>query len=325
MKKIKIAVIGTGHLGQHHAKILSRLKRAELVGIADIDPKTAKSIAKECRTKAYFTHKDLLGKVDAVSIAVPTVSHRDIAKDFMETGVHCLIEKPIASTVAEADELINLARAKNIVLQVGHIEHFNAAIQKLKQIVNRPMFVESHRLGPFSPRVKDIGVVHDLMIHDIDIIMRIVDSPIESFDAVGVPILTDKEDIANVRIRFQNGCTANVTVSRVTPKPMRKIRIFQKDAYISIDYREQSLQIYRKVDEPHTKPGEMPVKIVNDSISLKGVNQLELELEHFLDCVEQGKTPEVTGEQARNALEIISRISEQIRDKIFTWAPKISS
>ena len=325
MDKIRITVVGTGHLGQHHARILSKLPRCQLVGIADIDEKTAKSVAKECHTTPYFHHKFLLNAVDAVSIAVPTVSHYAVAKEFLEHGVHTFIEKPITTTVAEADDLIRQAREKKLILQVGHIEHFNPAILKLKEIVERPMFVESHRLGPFTPRVKDIGVVHDLMIHDIDIIMRIVDSPIESFDAVGVPILTDKEDIANVRIRFQNGCTANVTVSRVTPKPMRKIRIFQKDTYISIDYRDQAMEIYRKIPVPHPKPGEVPAKIVRDSMKLKERNQLELELEHFLDCVEKGSTPVVTGEQARDALDIITRISEQIKEKIKMWAPRISS
>jgi predicted dehydrogenase len=325
MQKIRIGVVGTGHLGKFHAHILSGMKRCELAGIADTNEKVATKIAKECKTKSYFHHTLLLGKVDAISIAVPTISHFLVAKDFLESGVHTFIEKPITTTVAEANELIDLAKKKNLILQVGHIEHFNAAILKLKDIVDRPMFVECHRLGPFLPRVKDIGVIHDLMIHDIDIIMRIVNSPMESFDAVGVPILTDKEDIANVRIRFQNGCTANVTVSRVTPKPMRKIRIFQKDAYISIDYRDQSMEVYRKIPVPHPKPGEVPARIVRTKIPLKAKNQLELELDHFLDCVETGKEPVVTGEQARDALDIIDRISEQIKDKIKTWAPRISS
>jgi len=325
MKNIRIGVVGTGHLGKFHAHILAKMKRCQLVGIADINEKVAKAIGKECKTQACFRHTDLLDKLDAVSIVVPTISHYPVAKDFLESGVHTFIEKPITTSVAEADALIDLAKRKNLILQVGHIEHFNAAILKLKDLVDRPMFVECHRLGPFIPRVKDIGVIHDLMIHDIDIIMRIVNSPIESFDAVGVPILTDKEDIANVRIRFQNGCTANVTVSRVTPKPMRKIRIFQKDAYISIDYRDQSMEVYRKVPVAHPKPGEVPARIVNNRIRLKVKNQLELELNHFLDCVETGQEPVVTGEQARDALDIINRISDQIKDKIKTWAPRISS
>ncbi len=325
MKKVKIGVVGTGHLGQYHARILAKIPRCDLVGIADINKKTARRVAKACHTQTYFHHKHLLDEVDAISIAVPTISHHAIAKDFLEHGVHTFIEKPITTTVADADDLIKLAREKNLILQVGHIEHFNAAILKLKDIVEHPMFVESHRLGPFAPRVKDIGVVLDLMIHDIDIILRIVNSPVESFDAVGVPILTDKEDIANVRIRFKNGCTANVTVSRVTPKPMRKIRIFQRDTYISIDYRNQSMEVYKKVAVPNPKPGEMPAKIVRSKIRLRGKNQLELELNHFLDCVQNGETPVVTGEQARDALDAINRISNQIKEKLKTWAPKISS
>jgi len=324
MKNIRIGVVGTGHLGQYHARILAKIKNCELVGIADIDKKVARRIAHVCKTEAFFDHKDLLDKVDAISIAVPTIHHFPVAKDFLNNEVHSFIEKPITTTVEEADELIAMAKKKKLVLQVGHIEHFNAAILKLKSIVERPMFVESHRLGPFLPRVKDIGVVLDLMIHDIDIIMRIVNSPIESFDAVGVPILTDKEDIANVRIRFKNGCTANVTVSRVTPKPMRKIRIFQRDAYISIDYRSQSMEVYRKVPVKHPKRGQIPARIVRKKIRLKVKNQLELELKHFLDCVEKDLQPVVSGEQARDALDTISRISNQIKEKIQTWAPKIS-
>jgi len=325
MKKIRVGVIGTGHLGQHHARILSKIPRCELVGIADIDPKIARKVAKSCNTQAFHHHKHLLEEVDAISIAVPTISHFEVAKAFLEHGVHTFLEKPITRTVEEADEIIALAKKNNLILQVGHIEHFNPAILKLKDIVDHPLFVESHRMGPFSPRVKDIGVVHDLMIHDIDIILRIVGDPIESFDAVGVPILTDKEDIANVRIRFKHGCTANVTVSRVTPKPMRKIRIFQKDTYISIDYKDQDMEIYRKVPVPNPKPGELPAKIVRNKIRLKVRNQLELELKHFLECVEKGSTPVVSGEQAREALDFITRISDQIKDKFKTWAPKISS
>ncbi|HPB31379.1 MAG TPA: Gfo/Idh/MocA family oxidoreductase [Candidatus Sumerlaeota bacterium] len=325
MKKIRVGVVGTGHLGQHHARILSKMANCELVGVADTDEKTARSVAKDCKTQAFYHHRHLLDCIDAVSIAVPTVSHFEVAKDFFNNGVHVFLEKPITKTVEEADELIALARQKGLIFQVGHIEHFNPAILKLKEIVDRPLFVESHRLGPFSPRVKDIGVVHDLMIHDIDIILRIVDSPVESFDAVGVPILTDKEDIANVRIRFKSGCTANVTVSRVTPKPMRKIRIFQKDNYISIDYSTQSMEVYTKVPVPNPKPGEVPAKIVRKAIKIRTQNQLELELDHFLDCVEKGRTPVVTGEQAREALQTITQISDQIREKITTWAPVISS
>jgi predicted dehydrogenase len=322
MKKIRIGVVGTGHLGQHHARLLSKMSRCELVGIADIDEKTAKKNAKACKTQAFFNHKHLIEEVDAISIAVPTVSHYSVAKDFMNQGVHTFIEKPITATIKEADELIAIAKEKGIIFQVGHIEHFNAAILKLKDIVDQPLFVESHRMGPFAPRVKDIGVIHDLMIHDIDIILRIVNSPIVSFDAVGVPILTDKEDIANVRIVFKNGCTANVTVSRVTPTPMRKIRIFQRDCYISINYQKQSMEIYKKVNVPKPRPGEVPAKIVHNKISIKVKNQLELELSHFLDCVEKGISPVVTGEQARDALYFITQIADQVKDKLKTWVPK---
>ncbi len=250
-----------------------------------------------------------------MSIAVPTVSHFEVASAFLGAGVPCLVEKPICSTIKDAAALVQIAREKDVILQVGHIEHFNVAVQKMKEIVKTPRFIECHRLGPYDPRVKDIGVVLDLMIHDIDIILRIVNSPIESFDAVGVGIMSEKEDIANVRIRFAKGCIANITCSRVTPKPMRKLRIWQDDAYISLDYRKQNMEIYRRVPVEDARPGEPPWKIVSHHTRLRHEEPLKLEIDHFLRCIEEGQRPATTGEQAMAALKVVIEITKNIRER----------
>jgi predicted dehydrogenase len=316
MKKIKVGVVGVGRLGQHHARIYAQNPKCELVGVVDIDKKTATRIAQMYHTQSFFDYHDVLDKVDAVSIAVPTVLHYEIGKAFLENSIHSLIEKPITQTVQEAHELVQVARQKNMILQVGHIERFNAAIRKLRKIIKRPWFIESHRLGAFEPRVKDIGVVLDLMIHDIDIILYLVKSPIKKIEALGVPILTDKEDIANARIRFENGCVANIVVSRVTPKEMRKIRIFQQDAYISIDYRKQSMEVYEKVPLPNPRKGEPLAQIVRKKVRVKSHEPLKMELEHFIDCVSKGVQPDISGEEARDALQIAVKISEEIRSQV---------
>ncbi|GAB4312135.1 MAG: Gfo/Idh/MocA family oxidoreductase [Candidatus Sumerlaeia bacterium] len=316
MEKLRVGVIGVGHLGQHHARIYSEHKRCHLVGVVDINQKRAAEIAARCRTQSFFDHKVILGMVDAVSIAVPTVSHYAIARDFLEAGVHVLVEKPIANSVSEASALIQLAKEKNRVLQVGHIEHFNAAIQYAKSILSRPLFVETHRLGPYDPRVKDIGVVLDLMIHDIDIILQLVNSHIVEMDAVGVNILSSKEDVANVHLKFENGCTANVTVSRVYPKFMRKVRVFQDNAYISIDCKRQIVEVHRRQPAGRAGQGEPPYKIVTEKRKFRSKEPLKMEIDHFLECVQEGKKPYVTGEQARNALEVVVHITEMIYDRI---------
>ena len=313
MQKIRVGVIGVGHLGQHHARIFSENPRCELVGVVDLNESAAARIAKACRTKSFVDHRCLLGLVDAVSVAVPTATHFEVAKDFLEAGVHVLVEKPIASNVREARGLINLARKHKCILQVGHIERFNAAVRKLRDILTAPRFVECHRVGPYDPRVRDVGVVLDLMIHDLDILLQISQAPIATFEAVGVPILSPSEDIANVRIKFADGCIANVTASRVTPSKMRKLRIWQDDAYISLDYDRQSMEIYRRVELPQGKDGAPRFEIVRKRIRVKMEDKLTLELDHFLDCVEQGTRPLVDGEAATQALELAVQIAEQIR------------
>ena len=313
MQTLRIGVVGVGHLGQHHARNYSEMEGCRLVGVADVDRKAATRVAGQMRTQAFFDHKLLLGEIDAVSVVVPTVAHYEVAKEFLDAGVHVMIEKPITSTIEEARALINLAREKNLILQVGHIERFNVAIIKMQEILTNPGFIESHRLGPYDPRVRDVGVVLDLMIHDIDIILQLVNAPIASIDAVGVSILSPREDIANARIKFANGCTANLTVSRVTPNRMRKIRIFQANTYVSVDYMKQSMEVYQTVPIPDSAPGEPKSQIVRKRLRLKKEEPLRRELVHFLQCVLEGNQPAVTGEHGHNALDVAIQIVEQIQ------------
>jgi predicted dehydrogenase len=310
MGKIRVGVIGVGHLGQHHARNYYEIEECTLVGVADLNAKAASEIAKKFHTQAYSDHKKLIGQVDAVSIVVPTVAHHAVAKDFIEAGVHVMIEKPITSTVAQARELIDLAKERKLIVQVGHIERFNVAVIKLQEVLTNPAFIESHRMGPYDPRVKDVGVILDLMIHDIDIVLQLVNSSIVSIDAVGVPILSPREDIANARIKFANGCTANLTVSRVTPNRMRKIRIFQPNTYVSVDYMKQSMEIYQKVGIDSPGKGEPEAQIVRKRLRLKKEEPLKRELLHFLSCVREGREPAVTAEHGQNALEIAIQVVE---------------
>ena len=313
--KLRVGVIGVGHLGQHHARNYAENPRCELVMVADNNGHQGRTIARTYNAKATKDYRDLIGEVDAVSIATPTVTHFEIAQAMLENGIHCLVEKPICNSVIDAAKLTALARRKNLVLQVGHIEHFNVAVQKFKEILTTPRFIECHRQGPFNPRVKDVGVVLDLMIHDIDIILRIVNSKITKIEAVGVAILTEKEDIANARLHFESGCIANVTVSRVTPKPLRKLRVFQDDAYISLDYQGQTMEVFRR--KPRLEklaPGDPKYFIESKKIRVKREEPLKLELDHFLDCIEKNNLdPQTTGEQAMEALDVVIKITEIIR------------
>lgn len=314
--KTRVGVIGVGHLGQHHARNYYQNEKADLVYICDTNGHQGRKIARSYGAKATKNYTDLIGKVDAVSIATPTVSHFEIAKTMLDNGIHCLVEKPITTNVTDARALTDLAKKTGLVLQIGHIEHFNSAVLRFKDLLTTPRFIECHRQGPFDPRVKDIGVVLDLMIHDIDIIMRIVNAPIEKIEAVGVAILTEKEDIANARIHFSTGCIANITVSRVTPKPLRKLRVFQDDAYISLDYRKQTMEVFRRHKIENPKSGEPKFFIKSERKRVKKQEPLKLELDHFIDCVlKENLTPQTTGEQAMAALEVVIQITEQIRSR----------
>jgi len=291
-------------LGLRHAEVYSRLPGVELVGVCDIIEHRAKEAAHQLKTHAYTDHRKLLKLVNAASIVVPSQTHYSIAKDFLENHVDLLIEKPITTNVADADHLLALAEKNNLTLQVGHIERFNSAIRTIKNIIKAPRFIECHRLGPYDPRVVDTGVTLDLMIHDIDIVLDLVKSPIKHVDSVGAFILSKTEDIANARIRFENKCVCDLTASRVTKDTMRKIRIFQDDAYISLDYVTQEALIYTK-ENSH---------IHHRKIDITKSDSLKEELGDFVHCVQTRKRPLVSGKEARDALALALQISKQIKD-----------
>ena len=301
-KPLKIAVVGVGHLGQHHARHYASLPECELVGIADTDA-SKKSIADEHKVPFTQDFHELIGKAEAISVAAPTSLHYEIAKDLLNAGIHILIEKPITDNLKQADELIQLAKSKKLCLQVGHIERFNAGFQEVKKIAEKLRFIEIHRLGPFTSRISDCGVVLDLMIHDLDIVLGLMDSPVSYIDAVGVNVVTSYEDIANVRLRFENGCVVNLTASRLTPEGQRKIRIFQENAYISLDYENQKAQIFTREDND----------IHHQAIDIKKEEPLKKELQEFVDLVRSGKGIGKPDIAARNALELALRITEQIK------------
>lgn len=302
MEKVKVGVIGVGALGSCHARIYSKLPNVELVGVADIDIAKAKDIGLLYDTTYTKDYRELLDKIDAASIVVPTEKHFDIAKDALNKNIHTLVEKPFTKTLQQADEITSLAESKNLILQVGHVERFNSAIRAIKKVCKIPRFIECHRLGPFKTRSLDIGVVLDLMIHDIDIILDLVNSEIEYIDAVGANILTPHEDIANARIKFKNKTVCDITVSRVTEDVQRKIRIFQDDAYISIDYVAQQAKIY-------TKKGKI---ITKKELKIEKEMPLEEEIKSFIKCVEDNKKPLVSAREGRAALEVAFRIIEEI-------------
>lgn len=304
-------MIGAGHLGKFHVQKYAQLADCNLVAVVDIDTKTSRSVAEQSGIVPLTDYRELLGEIDAVSIATPTISHHTIALDFLNHGSHVLIEKPITTTVAEADELIKLADSKNLVLQVGHLERFNAALQALEPHLHHPTFIESHRLAPFKPRSLDINVILDLMIHDIDIIMEIVDSEIKEFRVSGTHALTDKSDIANARLEFENGCIANVTASRVSAKTVRKMRIFQDNAYFSVDFSNCMLSIFKKGDK-EMFPG-IP-EIIETRTFYEQNDQLYLEIASFIGSIRNESPVSVTGVAGRRALEMALKISRTLGD-----------
>ena len=313
MKKLRVGVIGVGYLGQFHAEKYARMNEVELVGVVDIDKNRAETIAKNVNTKAYIDHKALFGNVDAVSIAVPTPIHYAIAKDLLKENIDILIEKPITETTEEADELIHLAESRDLVIQVGHLERFNPAIVALKDIVKKPMFIESHRLSIFQGRCMDVSVVLDLMIHDIDLILNFVRSEINAVYASGVPVVSEHVDIANARLGFENGCVANVTASRISTKNERKIRLFQKDAYVSVDFSKKEITAIQH--DGDIDCGLIPGMDIK-RISFETGDALENELKSFVNAVVHRETPEVTAQMGRDALEIALDIVSQIKEGV---------
>lgn len=309
MKKVRVGVVGAGYLGKYHAEKYSQMDDVELAGVVDIDGLQAKKVANSLNTKSYRNYHDLIGKVEAVSIVVPTRAHFSISKDFLENDIDVLIEKPITTTLEQADELIRISETRGLIIQVGHLERFNPAVLALKDMVKNPRFIESHRLSIFKERGIDVSVVLDLMIHDIDIISSLVKSEIKSIHAAGTAIITDRVDIANTRMEFENGCVANVTASRISTKNERKTRLFQRDAYISVDFANHEINIVRKnIDEKNSLIPGMEIK----NLCFTKGDALKDELAAFVKAVGRREVPEVTGQVGRDALKVALSIMEQI-------------
>ncbi|OGP54757.1 MAG: hypothetical protein A2Y65_08670 [Deltaproteobacteria bacterium RBG_13_52_11] len=302
--KIKVGVVGVGYLGKIHAQKYARIPEAELVGVADTDKGRCQEVAAHTNCQPLYSHRDFLGQVKAVSIAVPTLSHYQIAKDFLLAGVDVLLEKPITATVQEAKELNALAREKGVIFQIGHLERFNGALEGMNGVVKTPLLIESYRLSPFSGRGIDVDVTLDLMIHDIDIILSIVRSEIERVEAVGMPFCSPQIDVAHACIIFKNGCVAHISASRIAHEKIRKMIILQEDSYLSVDYMKQSLMITRR-----GKAGRAGMQV--DEV-VRENDPLEMQLKAFLQSVHERTPPVVTGEDGQRALEVALQIADVI-------------
>ncbi|MGA2365285.1 MAG: Gfo/Idh/MocA family oxidoreductase [Steroidobacteraceae bacterium] len=310
MKKIRAAVVGVGYLGRFHAQKYAALPECELTAVVDIDTEVAARVAAELGTRALSDYRELCGQVDAVSVVTPTDSHAEIATALLRTGAHVLVEKPIAQSVQQAQQLIDAARENGLVLQVGHLERFNPAILAAEPLLARARFIECHRLAPFKERGTEVNVVLDLMIHDIDLVQMIIGSPVATLDAVGTPVFSGEIDIANVRLNFENGCVANVTASRVSLKTERKLRVFHDGGYLSIDLQQKILTVIRKRALPATA-GELPVQIEEQSFA-QG-DALLAEIEAFLAAVRGERAVLVSGEDGQRALRTAIAITERMR------------
>ncbi len=311
MKEIRVGVIGVGYLGKFHAEKYAAMEGANLAGVADVNPHTAEEIASRLKTAAYTDHRELIKHIDAASIVVPTPEHFSIAMDCLAEGVDILVEKPMTASLKEADRLIEKAAAQKRILQVGHLERFNPAVDSLKDIVTRPVFIESHRLSLYNERGTDVSVVLDLMIHDIDIILNFVKSGLTEIRAAGLSVISDHVDIANARLAFESGCVANVTASRVSARNERKLRIFQKNAYIAVDFGNSAITVVDK-DKKEGDDGPLP-GLSTHNLSFTKWDALEQELRSFLDCVATRRTPEVSGHEGRQALQTALEVMDQIK------------
>ena len=303
---IKVGVIGVGYLGQYHAEKYMALSGAELVGVMDINPKRAETIAKRCKCEAFPKLEFLLDKVEAVSIVVPTHAHFTVAKTCLETGKHVLLEKPMTTSLEEADTLIDLAHKNNLIFQIGHLERFNPAVIALFPYLDNPLFIESHRLGLSLERGTDVDVILDLMIHDLDVVLAAVPAELVEIRAVGVPVVSKNIDIANVRLEFSNGCVANLTASRISTKKMRKIRFFQKDAYFSLDYAQRELVIVKKESKDL-------LPFSHEVLRFEKNDPLKEEIANFIQCIKEKKSPVISGEDGRNVLAIALEINQCIQ------------
>jgi predicted dehydrogenase len=328
MRRLRVAVVGVGHLGKEHARILSTLPEVELVGVADSNAEQAQAVARRCNTQAFTDYWPLLNLVDAVTIAVPTTWHRDVGVEFLKRGIPALIEKPLATCLEQCDELVELGIKHDTILQVGHIERFNPAFADLEQRNIRPKFIESERLANFSGRSLDIGVVLDLMIHDIDVLLTLVKSPVRSVEAIGVSLFGVHEDMANARLTFENGCVANLKASRASIKPSRKMRIYAPEGYVSLDFHKRHATLVQP--SAQYRHGRLDVRKLDPAmlglfkeqlfgqylevreIDMPEADQLTLELKHFVHCVRTRTQPKVNGADGRNAVELASQILAKI-------------
>ncbi len=306
--KPRVGVVGVGYLGRFHALIYSRLPGVELVGVTDIDGEQARRVGAEAGCASFTDPGALLGRVDAVSVVVPTTAHLDVAAPYLQRGVHMLLEKPIAADAGQGGEIVRLAEQSGAILQIGHLERFNAGIMALAERIDAPRFIEAQRMGGFVERATDVDVVSDLMIHDIDIILALVDSDLADVRAVGTPVLTPHVDIASARLEFQNGTVANVVASRVSDKKTRRIRVFQPHAYLSLDFVDQTLDIAT----PELHPGAARPEIKRTRVAVESVKPLDREIEAFVDCVRRRGRPLVDGRVGLKALQVALTVHERI-------------
>lgn len=317
-EKVRIGIIGTGHMGQYHVNVARQLNAGELVGIYDADPERAKQIGEKHNTKVFSQIDELLKEVDAVVIATPTFLHYSLAKQALEAGKHVLVEKPIAESVAQARELVGISQKNNLILQVGHVERFNGAVLELSKIITSPLLIESRRLSPYNPRIKDVGVVLDMMIHDIDIVLNLVKSPVATVSAKGISVVSDHEDIASVVISFENGCVANMNASRCTQAKIRTLNISEKESYVFLDFTDQEIELHRQASS-NTLLGHGEIKYRQESIVEKIFvhkdNPLKQEHEHFVNCILTPELKYIGGESDITTLDVAHRILEEIKKK----------
>jgi len=317
-EKIRAAVVGTGHMGQYHVALYSEMNDVDLVGIVDASKERADEIASRYSTKGYTEYTELFDKIDVVTIAVPTSLHYEVAKPFLERGIHVLLEKPVANSLEEATELFEIAEKNNVHLQVGHVERFNGAVQEIKKVIKDPLMLEFRRVGPFTGRITDAGVVMDIMIHDIDIALNLIDSKVKSLKAVAGSAFTDMEDYASCQLLFENGCMANFISSRATQEKIRTMSLSQKDAYVFLDFNEQDIQIHRQASSDYFMTKEeltyRQESLIERIFVHKG-NPLKLEIEHFLDCAMKGAERHISAESELRSLKIALRVLEQIKEE----------
>jgi predicted dehydrogenase len=316
MSEFKIGVVGVGKMGEYHVGVLSEMREVDLVGVVDSDQERAKKISEQYKTHSYKNYKDLFKLVDGVVLAVPTSMHFAIGKEFIEAGIHTLLEKPCTDDLSKAEELFELAEKKKITLQIGHVERFNGAVQELFKIVKDPIYIECRRMSPFSSRIKDDGVVLDIMIHDIDIVLKLVDSTVANINVIGNSIFSKRDDLINAQIEFENGCIANILASRVSQNKVRTLEVTQKESSILLDYTEQEIFVHRQSSsESQLSPGSLRYKQESliERIFVHKDNPLKLELKHFIDCVENGSQTKLAIKKELNSLKIALQILSQFK------------